>query len=85
MYAGWLVRRDVAHQAAISIGTNPTFSGEERRVEAYVLDFEGDLYGEQVQLDFVERLRGQVQYSSADELVPAIAEDVKRSREILGT
>ena len=45
--------------AAVSIGTNPTFSGRERRVEAYVLDFDGDLYGERVALDFVARLREQ--------------------------
>ena len=41
----------------MSIGTNPTFSGRERRVEAYVLDFDGDLYGERVSLDFVAHLR----------------------------
>ena len=48
--------------AAVSIGTNPTFSGRERRVEAYVLDFDGDLYGERVGLDFVAHLREQRRY-----------------------
>ena len=51
--------------AAISIGTNPTFSGRERRVEAFVLDFDGDLYGEHVSLDFVERLRATERYTTS--------------------
>lgn len=83
VYAGWLHRRGEPHRAAVSVGTNPTFSGEERRVEAYVLDFEGDLYGEQVQLDVIERIRGQVRYTSAEELVPAIDDDVRRTRALL--
>src|SRR5690606_17330271 len=67
IYAAWLVRSGAPRSgragslrygsedmrpAAVSIGTNPTFSGHERRVEAYVLDFDGDLYGERVALDF---------------------------------
>ena len=83
VYAAWLHRRGEPHRAAVSVGTNPTFSGEERRIEAYVLDFEGDLYGEQVQLDVIERIRGQVKYASADELIPAIDNDVQRTRDIL--
>ena len=63
VYAAWLVRGAATAtqplRAAVSIGTNPTFSGRERRVEAYVLDFAGDLYGERVALDFVARLREQ--------------------------
>ena len=64
MYAARLIRRG-QHEpllAAVSIGTNPTFSGRERRVEAYALDFAGDLYGERLALDFVARLRGQLRY-----------------------
>ena len=51
--------REPLQSAAVSIGTNPTFSGRERRVEAYVLDFDGDLYGERLALDFVAHLREQ--------------------------
>lgn len=83
VYAGWLYRRGTPLPAAISVGTNPTFSGEERRVESYVLDFDGDLYGEAIQVEFIERIRGQVKYTSAEELIPAIDNDVRRSREIL--
>jgi riboflavin kinase / FMN adenylyltransferase len=69
--------------AAISIGTNPTFSGKERRVEAFVLDFEGDLYGENVSLDFVERLRATERYTTPEALVEQIGTDVVRTRELL--
>ena len=69
--------------AAISIGTNPTFSGRERRVEAFVLDFDGDLYGEHVSLDFVDRLRATERYTTSEALVEQIQRDVERTRELL--
>jgi riboflavin kinase/FMN adenylyltransferase len=85
IYAAWLVRdRDGSrHQAAVSIGTNPTFSGKERRVEAFVIDFEGDLYGERVGLDFAGRLREQRTYSGIEPLVAQIREDVVQARDVL--
>jgi riboflavin kinase/FMN adenylyltransferase len=67
----------------VSIGTNPTFSGRERRVEAYVLDFDGDLYGERLALDFVARLRETRAYPGVEPLVEQIREDVVQTREIL--
>jgi riboflavin kinase/FMN adenylyltransferase len=69
--------------AAVSIGTNPTFSGRERRVEAYVLDFDGDLYGERLALDFVAHLREMRRYDSIDPLVAQIRQDVDESRAVL--
>jgi riboflavin kinase / FMN adenylyltransferase len=69
--------------AAVSIGTNPTFSGRERRVEAYVLDFDGDLYGERVGLDFIAHLREQRVYETIEPLVAQIAEDVEQTRAML--
>ncbi|MDM4723111.1 bifunctional riboflavin kinase/FAD synthetase [Micromonospora sp. WMMA1363] len=86
IYAARLVRRGHREplMAAVSVGTNPTFSGRERRVEAYVLDFAGDLYGERLALDFVAHLRGQVRYDSIEPLVAQIAEDVERTRLALG-
>lgn len=71
--------------AAVSVGSNPTFSGRERRVEAYVLDVEEDFYGQHVSLDFVARLRDMERFDSVDELLERMAEDVKRTRETLGT
>ncbi|MCU1353144.1 MAG: riboflavin kinase / adenylyltransferase [Cryptosporangiaceae bacterium] len=83
IYAGWLVRGKERLRAAISIGTNPTFSGRERRVEAFVLDFDGDLYGEHVALDFVQHTRPTWHFDSAAALVEQIGRDVEQVRELL--
>jgi riboflavin kinase/FMN adenylyltransferase len=91
VYAGWLVRpaqpglgrpEPARLPAAISVGTNPTFDGTERRVEAYVLDEDFDLYGEHVLVEFAERLRGMVRFDSVDELIAQMRQDVSDSRRI---
>jgi riboflavin kinase/FMN adenylyltransferase len=72
--------------AAISVGVNPTFDGERsRRVEAYVLDADGDLdlYDREVEVVFVERLRGMVRFESVEDLLAAMQQDVDRTREVL--
>lgn len=71
--------------AAISVGTNPTFAGErERRVEAYVLDRDDlALYDREVEVSFLERIRGMAQFGSVDELLAAMADDVERTRSLL--
>lgn len=93
VYAGWLVRGPNASSAhsngealptAISIGTNPTFDGDERRVEAYVLDrTDLDLYGEHVGFDFIERLRPTVKFDGIEPLLVQMAQDVDQARTIL--
>ncbi|WP_435744130.1 bifunctional riboflavin kinase/FAD synthetase [Nocardioides sp. SYSU DS0663] len=87
VYAGWLRRLDTGerHPAAISVGTNPTFHGaRERRVESYVLDrTDLELYGVEVEVSFVERLRGMTTFASVEELVDQMADDVRRARELL--
>jgi len=84
VYAGWLNRRAGAPlMAAISIGTNPTFAGRERRVEAFVLDFDADLYGERLALDYVSRLREQRRYDGVQPLIDQIAKDVEDARAVL--
>jgi riboflavin kinase/FMN adenylyltransferase len=88
VYAGWLRRLDDGSEplpAAISVGTNPTFDGErERRVESYVLDRDDlELYGVQVEVSFVARIRGMTRFDSIDELVATMADDVERSRGVL--
>ena len=86
VYAGRLVRRGQRLPAAISIGTNPTFAGTERRVEAYVLDPPEqpfDLYGEHVGLTFTARLRDTAHYDDVTELVAQIDRDVARTRELV--
>jgi riboflavin kinase / FMN adenylyltransferase len=67
-------------RAAVSIGTNPHYGGSERRVEAYLLEFEGDLYGRRLVVELWERLRDEASFASESELVAAIADDVRRTR-----
>jgi riboflavin kinase/FMN adenylyltransferase len=87
VYAGWLRRCDTgeAYPAAISVGTNPTFDGErERRVESYVLDrTDLELYGVEVEVSFIERLRGMVRFESVEGLIDTMRNDVERARGIL--
>jgi len=101
VYAGWLFRLDGrdAHgellpegeaparwPAAISVGTNPTFDGVQRRVESYVLGRSDlELYGAPIGVDFVARIRGQVRFEGIDPLIDQINADVRRCHEILGT
>lgn len=70
--------------AAISVGSNPTFEGRHRSVEAFVLDFEGDLYGQNLGVEFVSRLRGMVKFDSVADLITQMAADVVRTRQLLG-
>ena len=92
VYAGRLVRPvlppgapDAVLPAAISVGTNPTFDGTQRRVEAYVLDRDDlDLYGERVAFEFVERLRPTLRFDGVQPLVEQMAADVAQSRQVLG-
>ena len=88
VYAGWLTRLDTGERlpAAISVGTNPTFDGErERRVESYVLDRDDlELYGVEVEVAFVDRLRGMVKFDGIEALVETMRDDVRRARDLLG-
>ena len=91
VYAGHLVTRDARSgasrerlPAAISVGTNPTFQGSRRTVEAFVLDYDGDLYGEHVGVEFVQRLRPMLRFDGVDGLLEAMAKDVSDTRHILG-
>ena len=68
------------HRAAISIGVNPHYGGNERRIEAFLLDFEGDLYGQRVIVELWERLRDEAAFESEAELVAQIARDVEAAR-----
>ncbi|MFT4295382.1 MAG: bifunctional riboflavin kinase/FAD synthetase [Micropruina sp.] len=99
VYAGWVTRLDGrdAHglelpagqeagrwPAAISVGTNPTFDGVQRRVESYVLDrTDLELYGAPIAVEFTARIRGQVRFGDIETLVAQVNDDVRRSHEIL--
>jgi riboflavin kinase/FMN adenylyltransferase len=87
VYAGWVTRLDVPGPrwpAAISVGTNPTFDGVERRVEAYVLDRDDlELYDVEIAIDFYARLRGQVKYAGREALIKQMHADVEQARHLL--
>ncbi len=71
--------------AAVSIGVRPTFqTGRGELIEAYLLDFEGDLYGKPLRLQFLERLRGERRFESAQALIEQMHEDVARTRKVTG-
>lgn len=87
VYAGWLASLGLDGSeterwpAAISVGTNPTFDGVERTVEAYALDRDDlDLYGVHVAVEFAERIRGQVRFGSVEELIEQMNKDVSQAR-----
>jgi riboflavin kinase/FMN adenylyltransferase len=87
VYAGWLTRAEGQRiRAAISVGTNPTFDGVERRVEAYAIDVghDLDLYDEHVIVEFAVRLRGMERFDSVADLVEQMHRDVDESRSRLG-
>jgi riboflavin kinase/FMN adenylyltransferase len=88
VYAGWVTRLDIPTAprwpAAISVGTNPTFDGVERRVEAYVLDRDDlELYDVEIAIDFYARLRGQVKYAGKEALIRQMHTDVEEARHLL--
>lgn len=84
VYAGWLVVGDERLPAAISVGSNPTFDGTERRVEAYALDrTDLDLYGVHVSVEFLAWLRGMEKFDSIEALLERMADDVKRARDLV--
>ncbi|WP_405667767.1 bifunctional riboflavin kinase/FAD synthetase [Streptomyces sp. NBC_01527] len=84
VYAGWLNANGETMPAAISVGTNPQFDGTERTVEAYAIDRVGlDLYGLHVSVDFLAYVRGMAKFDTLDDLLVAIAADVKRAGELV--
>jgi riboflavin kinase/FMN adenylyltransferase len=92
IYAGWLIdSSQVRWPAAISVGSNPTFEGVSRQVEAHVIDRPKeeidvfDLYGQTVIVEFVRRLRGMVAYRGPEALIEQMLLDVDQTRSVLST
>lgn len=83
VYATWIDLPAERRAAVTNIGVRPTFDGQDRSIEAHILDFSGDLYGQTVTLHFVERLRGEQRFAGVDELVAQIRRDVAAGRAIL--
>ncbi len=85
VYATWTCIDDKVYQSMTNIGKRPTFGGNERTVEVYVLDYHGDLYGCELKIDIVERLRGEKKFDTEEELKKQITEDIKQGRTILNS
>jgi riboflavin kinase / FMN adenylyltransferase len=85
IYACWAYLNDKKYQAAINIGTNPTFTPDKQspNVEAHLLDFHNEIYGEDVRLEFVERLRDELKFDSVEKLLEQIWRDVEDTKRIL--
>jgi riboflavin kinase / FMN adenylyltransferase len=83
IYAGWAVLRGKRLPAAISVGTNPTFEGKDRTVEAYILDFDEDIYGVELGVEFVQRIRGMERFERVQDLVDQMGRDVEQTRRVL--
>ena len=83
VYAVKVCLGDRLLDGACNVGPNPTFGNHRLSIEVFLLDFEGDLYGRELTLFFIERLRGEKRFTGLDELKTAIAADVARCREIL--
>jgi riboflavin kinase/FMN adenylyltransferase len=86
IYACWAYVQGSKYAAAVNIGTNPTFTPDKQTlsVEAYLLDFDEDIYDETVTLEFVQRLRDELKYESVTALIDQIRRDVEMTRELLG-
>ena len=87
IYAGTFIGSDLEERtAAISLGRRPTFyeHADMSLLEAFVLDFDGDLYDQEVKVRFIERLRGEERFDSAEALVEQMQRDVEDTRRLLG-
>jgi len=83
VYAAWARLDETRHRSVVNIGTRPTFDNGQPTVEAYLLDFDRDIYGRRLTLDFVRRLRPERHFDSVEALIAQINQDVSRTRELL--
>ncbi|MFA5891669.1 MAG: bifunctional riboflavin kinase/FAD synthetase [Actinomycetota bacterium] len=84
VYAGWMHWRDVRYPVVVNVGMNPTFGDRDTPVvEAHVIGFDLDLYGQNVEIEFLHRLRDERKFEHVDELVRQMRADVERARELL--
>ena len=83
VYVSWVYIDDQAYPSMTNIGKRPTFGGSERVVEVYLLDYNSDLYGQELTIDIIEHLRSEKEFDTPEELKKQIAEDIKQGRAIL--
>ncbi|WP_207263006.1 bifunctional riboflavin kinase/FAD synthetase [Desulfovibrio sp. Huiquan2017] len=83
VYAIWAEAGEAVYEGVANIGKNPTFGNDALSVEAHLLDFSGDIYGDEIRVHFVQRIRDEKKFNSLDELKDRIARDVELGRRIL--
>lgn len=83
IYATWAHVGEGRYMAATSIGVRPTFKDGDHTIEAYLMDFDADLYGREIRLEFIDRLRDELSFDSVEELQEQIEKDVYRTRAVL--
>jgi riboflavin kinase/FMN adenylyltransferase len=83
VYATWAYLGESRYPSATNIGRRPTFDGEDVSVETYIMDFEGDIYGQTLKIELVERISPEVKFETVDQLKAKIADDVAKAREVL--
>ncbi|MBI4286734.1 MAG: bifunctional riboflavin kinase/FAD synthetase [Chloroflexi bacterium] len=84
VYATMAYVGDRTYPSVTNIGLRPTFNGKQRTVEVYIMDYSGNLYGQELRIDVIERLRGEKRFADVEALKKQIGEDVKQGRAILG-
>ena len=85
VYAAWTYINEEAHQSMTNIGKRPTFGNSKRIIEVHILDYHSNLYGRELRIDIIDRIRGEKQFDTADELKKQIAEDIKQGRAMLNS
>lgn len=83
VYAGIAITESISLPAAIHVGGNPTFSEDDQKFEVHVIDFDGNLYGQVMEVDMLSRLRGTVSFDSVEDLQQQLAVDVEQARKIV--
>ncbi len=82
VYAVKILRKDTLHYGVANIGINPTFGGHELKIEVHILNFDKDVVGEDMAIEFIEKIRDEVRFSSSDELKQKISEDIEFAKKV---
>lgn len=83
VYAAWAVLHGERQKCVVNVGTRPTFDNQDLRIEAHLLDYEADLYGKELGIEFVQRLREEKRFADTDDLIDQVHRDIAAAREIL--
>ena len=83
VYAVYVTSENIVYSGVVNIGFNPTFNRDTLSVEVHIFDFGDTIYGEEIEITFIERIRGEIQFQSAEDLVAQIQKDIATAKTIL--